>query len=51
MEADLRYLLNELYEEGQRHDASEQERSKKLLNLEPESAQLLSILVRINADV
>jgi predicted O-methyltransferase YrrM len=46
MEADLRRLLNELYEEGQRHDASEQDRSKKLLNLEPESARLLSILVR-----
>ncbi len=46
MEAELRRLLNELYEEGQRHDASEQERSKKRLNLEPESARLLSILVR-----
>ena len=46
MEAELRRLLNELYEEGQRQDASEQERSMKLLNLEPESAQLLSILVR-----
>jgi predicted O-methyltransferase YrrM len=46
MEADLRPLLNALYEEGQRHDASEQDRSKKLLNLEPQSAQLLSILVR-----
>ncbi len=46
MEAGLRHLLDELYEEGQRHDPSEQDRSKKLLNLEPESAQLLSILVR-----
>jgi predicted O-methyltransferase YrrM len=46
MEAELRRLLDELYEEGQRHDASEQDRSKKLLNLEPLSAQLLSILVR-----
>ena len=46
MEAELRRLLDELYEEGQRHDASEQDRSKKLLNLEPQSAQLLSILVR-----
>jgi predicted O-methyltransferase YrrM len=45
MEADLRRLLNELYEEGQRHDAREQDRGKKLLNLEPESARLLSILV------
>ena len=46
MEAELRRLLNELYEAGQRHDASEQDRSKKLLNLEPEGARLLSILVR-----
>jgi predicted O-methyltransferase YrrM len=46
MEADLRHLLNELYKEGQLHDASEQDRSKKLLNLEPQSAQFLSILVR-----
>jgi predicted O-methyltransferase YrrM len=46
MEAELRRLLDELYEEGQRNDAHEQDRSKKLLNLEPESAQLLSILVR-----
>lgn len=46
MEAELRRLLDELYEGGQRHDASEQDRSKKLLNLEPESARLLSILVR-----
>ncbi len=46
MEADLRPLLNELYEEEQRHDATEQERSKKLLNLEPERVQLLSIPVR-----
>lgn len=46
MEAELRRLLDELYEEGQRHDAREQDRSKKLLNLEPQSAQLLSILVR-----
>ncbi len=46
MEEDLRHLLNELYKEGQRYDASEQDRSKKLLNLEPQSAQFLSILVR-----
>src|SRR5215831_7207716 len=46
MESELRLLLNELYEEGQRHDAREQDRSKKRLNLEPESARLLSILVR-----
>lgn len=42
----LQQLLTELYEEGQRNDAREQERSKKMLNLEPETAQLLSILIR-----
>jgi predicted O-methyltransferase YrrM len=46
MESDLRTLLNELYEAGQINDASEQERSKKVLNLEPDTAQLMSILVR-----
>ncbi len=33
MEAELRLLLDELYEGGQHHDASEEDRSKKLLNL------------------
>lgn len=46
MDADLRSLLNELYEEGRRIDEHEQDRSKKMLNLEPPTAQLLSILVR-----
>jgi predicted O-methyltransferase YrrM len=46
MDADLRSLLNELYEEGRRIDEHEQDRSKKMLNLEPATAQLLSILVR-----
>ena len=46
MEAHLRQLLTELEEAGRRHDAQEQEHSRKMLNLEPETAQLLSILVR-----
>ncbi len=45
MENDLQTLLNELYEAGQINDASEQERSKKMLNLEPDTAQLMSVLV------
>ena len=45
MESNLQTLLNELYEAGQINDASEQERSKKMLNLEPDTAQLMSILV------
>jgi predicted O-methyltransferase YrrM len=46
MEARLRQLLNELEEAGQHHDAQEQDHSRKMLNLEPASAHLLSILVR-----
>ncbi|MBO0784051.1 MAG: class I SAM-dependent methyltransferase [Ktedonobacteraceae bacterium] len=46
MDSGLETLLAELYQEGQRNDTQEQERSKKMLNLEPETAQLLSVLVR-----
>ena len=46
MEATLRSLLAELEEEGRRNDEQEQERSKKMLNLEPDTARLLSIFVR-----
>ncbi|GLV53412.1 O-methyltransferase [Dictyobacter sp. S3.2.2.5] len=46
MDQQLQALLTELYEEGQRNDAQAQERRKKRLNLEPETAQLLSVLVR-----
>jgi predicted O-methyltransferase YrrM len=45
MEATLRSLLAELEEEGRRNDEHEQERSKKMLNLEPDTARLLSIFV------
>ncbi len=46
MDAHLHDLLQELYELGQQNDAHEQDRSKKMLNLEPDTAQLISILVR-----
>lgn len=46
METDLQELLQALYAEGQINDASEQDRSKKMLNLEPETAHLISILLR-----
>lgn len=46
MDAHLHNLLDELYEVGQQNDAHEQDRSKKMLNLEPDTAQLVSILVR-----
>src|SRR5579859_8155568 len=46
MDKHISDLLTELAQEGQSNDTREQERSKKMLNLEPETAQLLSILVR-----
>src|SRR2546429_4935899 len=45
-DADIRAFLTELYETGQLNDAHEQERSKKMLNLEPPTAQFLHILIR-----
>jgi len=46
MGTDLRGLLAELYERGQEHDAHQERHDDKLRNLEPETASLLSILVR-----
>jgi predicted O-methyltransferase YrrM len=46
MDASLRHLLSELEEAGRRNDEQEQDRSRKMLNLEPETAHLLSVLVR-----
>jgi predicted O-methyltransferase YrrM len=42
----LRALLQELRETGQQNDANEQEHTRKMLNLEPETAHLISVLVR-----
>jgi predicted O-methyltransferase YrrM len=44
--AETRAYLNDLYAAGQQNDAQQQERGKKMLNLEPETAQFLNILVR-----
>jgi predicted O-methyltransferase YrrM len=46
MEASLRQLLTDLEEAGRHHDAQEQDHSRKMLNLEPATARLLSMLVR-----
>jgi len=46
MEAHLRQLLTNLEEAGRHHDAQEPDHSRKMLNLEPETAHLLSMLVR-----
>lgn len=45
-DTERRAYLAELYEIGRQHDAHEQERSKKMLNLEPDTARFLYILLR-----
>lgn len=45
-DADIRAFLTELHEAGQHHDAQELDHSKKMLNLEPKTAQFLNILIR-----
>jgi predicted O-methyltransferase YrrM len=46
MEQRLRELLQEMETRGKENDARESERPRMMLNLEPASAQLISILVR-----
>jgi predicted O-methyltransferase YrrM len=46
METSLRQLLTELEEAAQSHDAQESDHAKKMLSLEPATAQLLSLMVR-----
>ncbi len=46
MEPELRQLLTELETTGREHDAHEPEHSKRMLNLEPDTAHLISILIR-----
>lgn len=46
MEAWLRDLLDEIVAAGREHDATEPEHARRLLNLEPDTAQLVSILLR-----
>ena len=46
MDQRLRELLKEMQERGRENDARATERPRMMLNLEPASAQLLSILVR-----
>jgi len=42
----LRTFLKQLEEHGRAHDAQELEHSRKLLNLEPDTAELVSILAQ-----
>jgi hypothetical protein len=51
MEASLRQLLTDLEEVGRYHDAQEPDYSRKMLNLEPATAHLLSMLVREVVDL
>jgi predicted O-methyltransferase YrrM len=46
MEPEIRGLLNELEAFGREHDQREPDHSKKMLNLEPDTAHLISVLVR-----
>jgi predicted O-methyltransferase YrrM len=46
MDADVAVLLDELHRYGVEHDADKPDRVDRLRNLEPDSAQLLALLVR-----
>ena len=46
MDRSIQELLRELEQTGRENDAREMDRHKKFMNLEPDTAQLLSILVR-----
>lgn len=46
MDRQLQILLNELYQQGQVNDARQEDRRQKMLNLEPETARFVSLLVR-----
>ena len=43
---EVRKVLKELEESGKAHDAAEPEHARRMLNLEPETAELVSILAR-----
>lgn len=47
MDEPLTALLRELAEHGAAHDAAEPEHDRRLLNLEPETAALVDLLVRL----
>ena len=47
MRTDVRKLLNRLEAEGLQHDSTETEHSRKFLNLEPGTAEVVTMLLRI----
>jgi len=46
MDSAIKNLLDELYAAGQRNDEHQGQYSQRMMNLQPETAQLISILVR-----
>jgi predicted O-methyltransferase YrrM len=46
MNPEIRKFLRQLEEHAQTHDAQESDHSRKLLNLEPDTAEIVSILAR-----
>jgi predicted O-methyltransferase YrrM len=46
MDATRRHFLDELYAHGRAHDEAREERLERLRNVEPETAELLGVLVR-----
>jgi predicted O-methyltransferase YrrM len=46
MNLEIRKFLRQLEEHGRMHDAQESDHSRKLLNLEPDTAEIVSILAR-----
>ncbi|HEV2216184.1 MAG TPA: class I SAM-dependent methyltransferase [Candidatus Dormibacteraeota bacterium] len=46
MEPAIQQHLREIFESGRRHDETEADHSKRFLNLEPDTARLISILAR-----
>jgi hypothetical protein len=47
MDQTIRSFLRQMEESGRVHDAAEREHSKKFLNLEPETAEVLVLLLTI----
>ena len=43
----MQALLDELYASGQANDAREDDRAKKMLNLEPRTAHIVSLLIQL----
>jgi len=47
VDADLRALLSDLFDRGAVHDAAEPDRLRRLRNLEPATAELLTLVLRV----